>query len=312
MMASFAQPLSISTQTIGLVAGRFLNDREKGRIAAVFRSAFYIETGLHLVCVGTSVLEPGPLNLITSAPADTDWRAIGVHLHGPVTISASEIRLGHQFRFPTASAALWSPEQVVDAIDPGAVALGLAAFREAFSGQPVEAGIGRFIHPNYVPGRDHYECRAAEIPIAEARRWLTHAFTHAETAPGGTPGWIGNLTGLGAGLTPAGDDFLGGMMIALHALGSAGICRSLWSGVRPFAEKTTNAISLAFLRAASEGLGSASLHKALSGILRSDIAAVHDVMPGLGRIGHSSGWDTMTGIVTALDCWLQSHTAGVA
>ncbi len=124
--------------------------------------------------------------------------------------------------------------------------------------------------------------------------------------------WIGRLTGLGAGLTPSGDDFLGGMMIALHSLGHTEICRSLWEGVRPCAERTTNIISLALLRAAAEGLGSASVHKSLSGILRGDIEAVHDSMPGLVRIGHSSGWDTLTGVVTVLDCWLQLRRASVA
>ena len=312
MMASFAQPLTFSTRTVGPVARRHLNDRTQGHIAAVFRSAFYVGTGSHLVCVGTSALEPGPLNLITSAPAHMDWRASGVRLHGPAAISALEIHVGHRFRFPLSSAALWSPDPVVEAIDPAAVTLGLAAFRKAFSDQPVEAGISRFIHPDYAPEQRHYECQAAQIPIAEARRWLIRAFMHAETAQSDAPKWIGKLTGLGTGLTPSGDDFLGGMMIALHCLGYTGIRRSLWRGVRPCAEQTTNAISLALLRAASEGLGSASVHKAVSGILQGDIAAVRDAMPGLGRIGHSSGWDAMAGIVTALDCWLESQTVSVA
>ncbi len=312
MMASFAQPLAFSTRTLGVIARRLLNDRKDGNIAAVFRSAFYVGTGSHLVCVGTSVLEPGPLNLITSAPAHMDWRASGVRLHAPAAISALEIRVGHQFRFPLVGAAIWSPDQVVKPIDPAAVTLGLAVFRAAFSGQSVEAGIGRFIDPDYAPERRHHEGQAAEIPIEEARRWLIHAFTQAETAQSEAPGWIGKLTGLGAGLTPSGDDFLGGMMIALHSLGNARARDLLWSSVRPCAEKTTNAISVAFLRAASEGLGSASVHKAISGITRGDIAAVRDAMPGLGRIGHSSGWDAMAGIVTVLDCWLQSQTVSVA
>ena len=192
-----------------------------------------------------------------------------------------------------------------------AAAFGLAAFRKTFCSQPIEGGIGRFIDPDYYPERRHNECRAAMVPITEARRWLAHAFGLAfrsrQMAPSADRLWVGKLTGLGVGLTPSGDDFLGGMMIALHSLGNPEICRALWTSVRPCAENSTNTISLALLRAASEGLGSDSLHESVSGILRGDIGAIHDTMPGLDRIGHSSGWDAMTGATVALDCWLQSQ-----
>jgi hypothetical protein len=241
-----------------------------------------------------------------------DWRASGIRLHEPVAIAASEIRVAKQFRFPLTRAIAWSPEPVAEAIDPAAAAFGLAAFRKAFSSRPIEDGIGRFIDPAYYPERRHSECRAANVPISEARRWLARAFGRRQMASRADLQWAGKLTGLGVGLTPSGDDFLGGMMIALHSLGNPEICRALWNSVRPCAENSTNTISLALLRAASEGLGSASIHMSVSGILRSDIEAIHGSMPGLDRIGHSSGWDAMTGATVALDSWLQSQEQSVA
>jgi len=310
MMASFAQPRTFAARTVGVVARRFLDGASDGKVIAVFRSVFYAGAGPELVCVGTRALEPGPVNLITTAPADTDWRASGVRVEGRVALSAREFRVGHQFRIPLAGAATWSPDKVAEAINPAAVTRGLAAFREAFASRAIEAGLGRFIDPGFVPGQRDHECRAAETPIAEARRWLVHAFTQTDPAQREAPGWIGKLTGLGSGLTPAGDDILGGMMIALHGLGHASASRWLWSRVRTRAGRQTNAISVALLGAASRGLGSASVHAAVSAIVRGDRVAIQNAMPGVDRIGHSSGWDAMTGIVMVLDCWLPSRASG--
>ena len=311
-MVSLARPLTFAVHSVGPVARRCLSNPTRGRVAAVFAAAFYIEIGSQLICVGTAALEPGPLNLNTLAPAGLDWRASGIRSNDAVIISASEIRVAKQFRFTLLRAIAWSPEPVAEAIDPAAAVIGLAAFRKTFCSQLTEDGIGRFIDPDYHPEKLDGECRAAKVPIIEARCWLVRAFRRKRTALSADRRWIGKLTGLGVGLTPSGDDFLGGVMIALHSLGNNEIGRVLWSSIRPCAEESTNTISLAHLRAASEGLGSASIHRSVSGILRGDIAAIHDSAPGLDRMGHASGWDAMTGAAVALDSWLKSQKRNAA
>ena len=114
-------------------------------------------------------------------------------------------------------------------------------------------------------------------------------------------GWAKKLVGLGHGLTPSGDDFLGGAMIALHAIGKGEICSLLWSKIGSYVAASTNSISLAHLRAASDGMGSDWIHRALSTIASGDVYAMDEPIAGIGRIGYSSGWDIVSGSIAVLD-----------
>jgi hypothetical protein len=311
MMASFSRPLAFSVRSIGPVARRCLGEQAQGRIEAVFGSAFYVASGGHLVCIGTAGLEPGPINLITSVPPQVDWRDCGVRQGESALLSATEIRAGTRLRLRLAGAVPWLPEPVGETIDPALAAQGLSEFRVGFSSQAVEDGISRFLDPDYLPAPSDHESLSAAASIDAARRWLADRFEPTGAARVET-GWAVRLVGLGSGLTPAGDDYLGGMMIGLHALGRAEISASLWRETSPVARKSTNAISLALLNAASEGLGSRSLHVAIAAILRGNGAGIRAAIPLIARIGHSSGWDAMAGAVVALDSWLQSQMPSVA
>src|SRR5262249_37413668 len=78
---------------------------------------------------------------------------------------------------------------------------------------------------------------------------------------------IAPLLGLGPGLTPSGDDFIGGVLIALALIGLSALRDRLWSALAPLAPAATNQISCAHLAAAAQGLGHAALHAALGEIL---------------------------------------------
>ena len=104
---------------------------------------------------------------------------------------------------------------------------------------------------------------------------------------------ITNLTGLGIGLTPSGDDFLCGVLAGLILLGkqetddfqnlSTEITRNL---------TRTNAISAAFLRCATEGQFSEALVNLGSVPFSQSQQMFH-------AIGHSSGADTLCGLYFA-------------
>jgi hypothetical protein len=107
------------------------------------------------------------------------------------------------------------------------------------------------------------------------------------------------LIGLGPGLTPSGDDFLGGTLIALHALGAhAAACR-LGPWVLARAGDRTHRISLGHLACAAEGEGAGALHGALAAICSPGAPGLGRCLEALGRIGHSSGWDALAGVVAA-------------
>ncbi|MDP6884923.1 MAG: DUF2877 domain-containing protein [Rhodospirillales bacterium] len=281
----------------------------RGRVMALFESSFYVETQAGLACIGNEDLEPSSLNLVTLAPAGTNWSASGLRLDDRVSVGRDCVGVGNRFSFPFSDAVAWSPDPVSPSWRIRDLRRGIKAFREAARDLVPKEGLGPFLNPEFRPGRSQFVCRIANAPIAELRRRLVTVF--------GDPGqrimkeWRGvdSLAGLGPGLTPSGDDLIGGMMIALHGLGESDVCGQLWGTVRRCADTMTNAISRAHLEAAAQGQGSATIHRALSAILAGQPEAVRDTLPAIDRIGHTSGWDAMAGVIVTLESWLEARTA---
>jgi hypothetical protein len=105
------------------------------------------------------------------------------------------------------------------------------------------------------------------------------------------------LVGLGPGLTPAGDDFIGGAMIALRAYGTnAGypaLADRIAAWALPLAQERTNRISRAHLECAAAGDGHEALHRYL-------VSFDRKYYEQLARVGHTSGLDAAAGAVLAL------------
>jgi len=99
------------------------------------------------------------------------------------------------------------------------------------------------------------------------------------------------LVGLGPGLTPSGDDYLGGVMVALHHCGRSAQAAALWRWLEPRLASRTSAISAAHLSPAASGAAHEALHRVLDGET--------DLQP-LDAVGHCSGWDALAGSVAVL------------
>jgi hypothetical protein len=109
------------------------------------------------------------------------------------------------------------------------------------------------------------------------------------------------LVGLGEGLTPSGDDLLGGYLFVLHLFDRASGCSFGidWDGVREWARSAsslTNGISHTILADHARGeagfpLWALSAH-AVGGAEERDLA---ESAACVSRIGHSSGWDMLAG-----------------
>ena len=113
----------------------------------------------------------------------------------------------------------------------------------------------------------------------------------------GTDRGVGGLLGLGPGLTPSGDDLLVGMLLSLRASESfaAGV---LGDSVTRQAHSMTGVISASMLGQAVLGLGSEASHRLIAALLQEHSAG--DVLRRartLASVGHTSGWDTLAGIV---------------
>jgi hypothetical protein len=103
------------------------------------------------------------------------------------------------------------------------------------------------------------------------------------------------LAGLGVGLTPAGDDFLAGVMLwAWLAHPSPPVfCRSLLNGAAPH----TTTLAAAFLRAAARGECTEPWHHLLTALAREKEDEMEAAVERVVARGHTSGADTLAGFL---------------
>jgi hypothetical protein len=105
------------------------------------------------------------------------------------------------------------------------------------------------------------------------------------------------LAGLGEGLTPSGDDFLLGVMVALWSTYPAATAAQLAACLAQAAVPRTTLLSAAWLEAAARGEAAASWHALLEALIGDDTAAMCRASSCILQAGHSSGMAALAGFI---------------
>jgi len=105
------------------------------------------------------------------------------------------------------------------------------------------------------------------------------------------------LAGFGTGLTPSGDDLAGGALFARRAIAGDADWDALAVRLVPQVAARTHAVSAALFADLAQVQSFAPLHACMAALARGDDAAALASARSLARIGHSSGWDMLTGCV---------------
>jgi Protein of unknown function (DUF2877) len=113
------------------------------------------------------------------------------------------------------------------------------------------------------------------------------------------------LVGLGGGLTPSGDDFLGGLLFCLNTIrrlypGFIRLDSSEQALFLDSAKHQTHLISFTLLKDLSNGQAVEPLHELIHSILSDQPPESIRPASRLTQIGHSTGWDLVTGVLTGL------------
>lgn len=290
----------------GEIAYALFRHGTEGRVSAVFNNSFYLESAGHYACIGNLALPAGPLNVAIEAPGNMDWRAAGLRNHAAWRVSVDTLYLGDRFAIPFGETEIWRPPPIPADWRAGDLRRGRAeCLRRAAHRTPV-AGLARLVirAPRRPP--DPVMEKIAAAPVADLRAWLASAFRDPHAAPCPPSDGIGRLVGMGPGLTPSGDDFLAGVLIALSGFGAPAKRQRLWDAVQPLARDAGNPISMAHLAAAARGLGGAALHDLLAALVRADAAAIAAGIDALDGIGHTSGWDALAGLMACVEARLDA------
>lgn len=260
-----------------------------GEVLSTFRRAYVLRMGLdRLVAVVAPELDDGPINIVLESIPDP-WPDLQPGT--PVRHEGSRLLLGG-LMVSLANARTWEPRPDWAGLRAKArpllvrLAQLLTGFRDRLRGDSLLA---------LVEGS----------ALTGSTRWSAVHTRAREAAEALWAGWHGDeersrtgaacLGGLGGGLTPAGDDFLLGVMLCawLAHPDPARHCRTL---LEASSAKTTM-LSAAFLRSAASGECSAPWHRLLGAMKDgSDEQLSHTAQRVLSS-GHTSGADALAGFL---------------
>ena len=288
MTASSRQPqYAIRASSIGPLASRVIACGILGRVKAVFEHSFYLQSKNDWICVGAIGLSDGPLNI------RCDGRIPAISLGENFVSSSHALVIGDKLTIQIDGSNRWQPQSVINR-EKASLRRGIEALYMSLPFTIPDEGLAPLLFANAVKTRLVAKA-AAPVQylddIVSQQKGLAIEVEVERIAP---------LVGLGPGLTPSGDDFLGGMLIALHVAGHAAVAKEIWSAIEPIARRRTNDISMAHLCAAAEGYGSAALHALLEDVSAGGSARISGSIADLVASGHTSGWDTLAGAIGAL------------
>ena len=274
-----------------------------GTVFAVFQRSCYLESvDGQVFCLADHRSGEGPLTLGIGLPPNATMSSLGVGEGCQLETDGGFLRLGRTSVLSTAKAIIWEPEPVgptaaqdeilhrldtlINLVTPLIPSDGLACVI------PNTAGIA-----DGEPPQVDTENPALILAIPRLCR-LSEGLVHSE--PETIDRAVTGLLGLGPGLTPSGDDLLGGLLVALRAMPQTAshlIVDVLAGCVTRHAANKTTRISSAMLEQSARGNGSAAQHRLLRCLLgadsRSDISSA--VLEQI-QVGHTSGWDTLAGL----------------
>ena len=296
--------MRVEAVSIGPLAKDLVENETTLNVIAVFDRSFYLGVGDRLICLADEALHDGPLNVLIRGPdlwtaASDAALIIGEPwaVHGNVVFPAGRSPL----EIDVGSASVWRPMPLTKSPpSPDDLAKGLRNLRKNLELDHHSDGFLNLVLDGSKEPRTASE-RAAAGPVQTLRReaigWL------ARDDLGILPA-LGQLIGLGPGLTPSGDDVIAGFLIACSYLGTDSAAKSLWQHIEKKSKNGTTLISHAHLAAAGEGMGAAPLHDLITGLIENRDDRIKKDLDAVAGIGHSSGFDAVGGVVLLLEAWL--------
>jgi hypothetical protein len=280
-----------SIREVGLFAQAILRDAQAGHVTAVFDSSFYAAFGGEWICIGLPHIGSGPLHVVCEGKPH-GWPQLGSTL----ARAGSVLHLDGMPFAALQGASVWQPERApawtLNDLQRGLSASSELWRMEAFEDGLAAAGCAPF------PAKPTPLMRAARPAVVAVDRMIAHAIDGRDVSPE-DEAKLTTLIGLGPGLTPSGDDLLGGALIALASLDLLEVRDRLWSVCSECLDRTTD-ISGLHLRAAARGYGAAALHDAIHAAISGDVPRLPGLLAAVSDIGHSSGRDSYAGALIAL------------
>jgi hypothetical protein len=296
-----------SIECLGETACRLLTARVRGKVLTVVSRAVYLlsEDGelFWLATTKTPMHRRGMRSggALPSLRPDTPFEIINRHL-----VFNSETGLDFS-RAVTWEAPRIVPERVLPIADLPRCFDAIPSFLDMLHSPP---GFGSLIPEILMLASGQGSSRSRQIPAGiPGYAWPAVKEIAMACLEDNLPGVLthaSSLVGLGEGLTPSGDDFIGGLLFCILTLHSsyAGPWKAKYSSSPEFFKtisSSTNLISGSFLKDNAEGFAIEPLHQfAIAFLTGQPLGQLRQSARELVQIGHSTGWDLLTGFLVGI------------
>lgn len=285
--------ISLSGLALAPAAQAWLAQTTTARVLNVFdRACNLVNSKGEVLAVVTSERGLTPFALVVAASDRAPFRAIseissvGVQLHrlslGPFEIDASRARVWNPVPAWSDIRHLFSSTANFDRLAALALGRGPAgSLLDLFSPAGQDGSLAAVL-------RSWAHQAAHDLVTGMRMGSLELAITGVQ-----------RLAGLGGGLTPAGDDFVLGVLLAAWA-GLYGDGAEKWGLIiADDAASRTTTLSAAYLRAAARGECSAYWHGLFDALSRPEAGYLYAALSALLAVGHTSGADALAGFLAA-------------
>jgi len=306
-MKSISKNPVLRIHRMGELAHNIFSQETCGRVLATFSNAIYLMTAqddIFWLATERVPMHQRAIQLIGDLPR--------VATDSSFTVMDQHLGFGSNIVLDFSQASIWgsSPPFPGDNMPIYALSERLGAFSSLFNNLPSPKGFGIFIPEILKIIQDQLSTHSfPKLTAASEFAWpviqeiskacIAHDFPRIlESA--------GELIGLGEGLTPSGDDFIGGLLFCLTTL------RHVYGpfhddGISDFSffleklKPRTNIISFTMLKDHAAGHASDTLHKFVNILLSGQcLESTCPLVMELIQIGHSTGWDMLAGVLTGM------------
>lgn len=287
-----SEAIQVRALSIASPAEQLLRANAEWRVVQLFDRSINLATASGgFISVNAAGIDPAPFSILVEsnvqdAPSYRQVFANGDQLQ-TVTVGCRELQIG-RVHIDLRAAREWNPllpkGQLVNVTvyaDIGRVVTLLDQFAPQDS-LPVECG------------RKGDSKIGAQVRLAWGK--MRQALVQDAPAEGRQGAFL--AAGVGIGLTPSGDDFLVGVMLALWLAmkDPEPYIDSLIAG----ATGRTGQLSMALLKSAARGEAGQAWHHLVEALIRSDSSMLESSVHSLMSAGHTSGTDALFGFVVTL------------
>ena len=282
---------SINALSLAPGVHNWLANSRRPRLLHIFdRACYLIDERGEVLSIVTPQLGDGPFNLVIE---ENICFSEHLGLESEISASPTQLHLG-DLSVPIANARIWNP-----CPDWG----------------KLHAGKGDIGHRLSQLRMTNYPMPGMEIGFAAARSDSTTADVQSlasklssSLAVADLPSSLlaaRKLAGLGAGLTPAGDDYLMGAIYAVWIAHPFEVAGALAKKIADTAAPLTTSLSAAWLRSAGQGDAGILWHEFFDALLSKDRVRIEESKKKILAVGETSGADALAGFTDVFESWME-------